>query len=150
MGRGRAKAKQTKVARELKYSYHGTDLEALQRELSGSSTSSEPVEDRDDRHIRITSDLVERQSALDIASRALEDARRDGADVESAEASLRRVRSVEDAVESEKQDLREKLAGMNARIAARSDEAVEEDWREISEALEAAEARVAAFEREAA
>jgi hypothetical protein len=35
MGRGRAKAKQTKVARELKYSSPATDLEALQRELSG-------------------------------------------------------------------------------------------------------------------
>jgi hypothetical protein len=34
MGRGRAKAKQTKVARELKYRSHGTDLDALQRELS--------------------------------------------------------------------------------------------------------------------
>jgi len=35
MGRGRAKAKQQKVARELKYSTHNTDLTALQRELSG-------------------------------------------------------------------------------------------------------------------
>jgi len=35
MGRGRAKAKQTKVARELKYSSPTTDFEALQRELSG-------------------------------------------------------------------------------------------------------------------
>jgi Protein of unknown function (DUF3073) len=35
MGRGRAKAKQTKVARELKYHSPDTDLEALQRELSG-------------------------------------------------------------------------------------------------------------------
>lgn len=35
MGRGRAKAKQTKVARELKYHSPETDLEALQRELSG-------------------------------------------------------------------------------------------------------------------
>ena len=36
MGRGRAKAKQTKVARELKYSSPQTDFERLQRELSGS------------------------------------------------------------------------------------------------------------------
>jgi hypothetical protein len=36
MGRGRAKAKQQKVARELKYNSHFTDLDALQRELSGS------------------------------------------------------------------------------------------------------------------
>lgn len=35
MGRGRAKAKQTKVARELKYSSPSTDLTALQRELAG-------------------------------------------------------------------------------------------------------------------
>ena len=32
MGRGRAKAKQTKVARELKYSSPQTDFERLQRE----------------------------------------------------------------------------------------------------------------------
>ena len=37
MGRGRAKAKQTKVARELKYFSPDTDLSALERELHGSS-----------------------------------------------------------------------------------------------------------------
>nr|WP_090280076.1 DUF3073 domain-containing protein [Mycolicibacterium komanii]CRL76166.1 hypothetical protein CPGR_04379 [Mycolicibacterium komanii] len=37
MGRGRAKAKQTKVARELKYSSPQTDLKRLQQELSGAS-----------------------------------------------------------------------------------------------------------------
>jgi len=37
MGRGRAKAKQQKVARELKYNTHFTDLDALQRELGTSS-----------------------------------------------------------------------------------------------------------------
>ena len=35
MGRGRAKAKQTKVARELKYSSPQTDFGQLQRELAG-------------------------------------------------------------------------------------------------------------------
>jgi Protein of unknown function (DUF3073) len=35
MGRGRAKAKQTKVARELKYSSPQTDFERLRRELAG-------------------------------------------------------------------------------------------------------------------
>jgi hypothetical protein len=50
MGRGRAKAKQTKVARELKYSSQGTDFEALQRELaSGSVDRSEMTEsDKDE------------------------------------------------------------------------------------------------------
>jgi hypothetical protein len=37
MGRGRAKAKQTKVARDLKYNSPNTDLGALQAELGGSS-----------------------------------------------------------------------------------------------------------------
>ncbi len=35
MGRGRAKAKQTKVARDLKYRSHETDLTALAQELHG-------------------------------------------------------------------------------------------------------------------
>ena len=38
MGRGRAKAKQTKVARELKYSSPQTDFERLQRELSAAES----------------------------------------------------------------------------------------------------------------
>ncbi|WP_024794231.1 DUF3073 domain-containing protein [Tomitella biformata] len=37
MGRGRAKAKQTKVARKLKYSSPTTDFDNLQQELAGSS-----------------------------------------------------------------------------------------------------------------
>ncbi len=41
MGRGRAKAKQTKVARELKYHSPNTDLAALQRELAGGGKSRE-------------------------------------------------------------------------------------------------------------
>jgi hypothetical protein len=37
MGRGRAKAKQQKVARELKYNTQSTDFSALQRELGHAS-----------------------------------------------------------------------------------------------------------------
>ncbi|MDP5181275.1 DUF3073 domain-containing protein [Blastococcus sp. BMG 814] len=49
MGRGRAKAKQTRVARELKYSSPNTDLSALQRELAGSpSTYTAPSAANDD------------------------------------------------------------------------------------------------------
>ena len=56
MGRGRAKAKQTRVARELKYSSPNTDLTALQRELAGSSSNYTPPtratddEDEDDEY----------------------------------------------------------------------------------------------------
>jgi hypothetical protein len=51
MGRGRAKAKQTKVARDLKYRSHETDLSALARELhaqAGVSTDDESAEDEYD------------------------------------------------------------------------------------------------------
>jgi hypothetical protein len=43
MGRGRAKAKQTKVARELKYNSGGTDLERLKAELAGGTQPRTPV-----------------------------------------------------------------------------------------------------------
>ena len=49
MGRGRAKAKQTKVARELKYSSPQTDFERLQQELSGSGDGGADQLDGDDR-----------------------------------------------------------------------------------------------------
>ena len=48
MGRGRAKAKQTKVARELKYQTHETDFASLAQELHGSDSAPakrvDPVE----------------------------------------------------------------------------------------------------------
>ncbi|MCL2317141.1 MAG: DUF3073 domain-containing protein [Actinomycetia bacterium] len=45
MGRGRVKAKQTKVARDLKYRSVDTDFASLARELRG---DEEPVDDVDD------------------------------------------------------------------------------------------------------
>lgn len=45
MGRGRAKAKQTKVARRLKYSTPSMDLDALRQELSGSTGGMHHPED---------------------------------------------------------------------------------------------------------
>jgi hypothetical protein len=47
MGRGRAKAKQTKVARDLKYRTPDTDFNTLQRELHGESGEPIPVQYRD-------------------------------------------------------------------------------------------------------
>jgi hypothetical protein len=40
MGRGRQKAKHTKVARELKYFSPDTDLSSLERELSGPGSAT--------------------------------------------------------------------------------------------------------------
>ncbi|GAA4217268.1 DUF3073 domain-containing protein [Actinocatenispora rupis] len=47
MGRGRAKAKQTKVARELKYHTPNTDLDALQRELGGGRSDGDNLDGMD-------------------------------------------------------------------------------------------------------
>ena len=44
MGRGRQKAKHTKVARELKYFSPDTDLTALEKELSSDSDENELVD----------------------------------------------------------------------------------------------------------
>jgi hypothetical protein len=41
MGRGRAKAKQTKVARDLKYRTHETDFGALANELHGETNKDD-------------------------------------------------------------------------------------------------------------
>jgi hypothetical protein len=47
MGRGRQKAKNTKVARELKYFSPSTDYSALEAELASKAASEEPdYEDR--------------------------------------------------------------------------------------------------------
>ena len=52
MGRGRAKAKQTKVARDLKYRTHETDFASLAQELHGDESTTvdraEPAEDSDE------------------------------------------------------------------------------------------------------
>lgn len=48
MGRGRAKAKQTKVARALKYGGPQTDLDRLQAELGSTGSSSSTFDAHDD------------------------------------------------------------------------------------------------------
>ena len=47
MGRGRAKAKQTKVARDLKYDSHEIDLQKLAEELHGQSDRDSKSDDDD-------------------------------------------------------------------------------------------------------
>jgi hypothetical protein len=48
MGRGRAKAKQTKVARDLKYRTYETDFGALARELHGSDGEDDQSDQTDE------------------------------------------------------------------------------------------------------
>ena len=58
MGRGRSKAKQTKVARDLKYSNQDMDLESLAKELHGESiagnkNSQDSDSNPDDKYPRV-------------------------------------------------------------------------------------------------
>ncbi|HET9667142.1 MAG TPA: DUF3073 domain-containing protein [Desertimonas sp.] len=62
MGRGRAKAKQTKVARRLKYQSLETDFDALQRELGGDGSVEAEV-DQDDEADGYDFDETDEQSA---------------------------------------------------------------------------------------
>lgn len=57
MGRGRAKAIQKKIARDLKYSSGGTDLERLRAELSGGATGSTSATDEVDEDADLDDDL---------------------------------------------------------------------------------------------
>lgn len=58
MGRGRQKAKDAKIARQLKYTHHGSDLRELERELiardaaASSAASEEPADSDDDYYDR--------------------------------------------------------------------------------------------------
>jgi hypothetical protein len=47
MGRGRQKAKATRVARDLKYSAQDMDLESLAKELHGEPTQEQTPQDDD-------------------------------------------------------------------------------------------------------
>ncbi len=76
--------------------------------------------------------------------------RKEAIDLASAEATLRRLRSVAEAAEKEIGTLREEIAGLAAEIRTRSEDAVEEKWRESVDALSAAQMRVAGYEKEVA
>lgn len=68
MGRGRAKAKQAKVARELKYSVPEADFKALERELSSKNSDSHDSgfeHDRDFDYERDSYDQSDRDRLVD-------------------------------------------------------------------------------------
>lgn len=127
-----------------------TELARLQTRGQQIDAILGPAETREWRGRELRTRLTERKAALAEAQRDVDTLRDHALDPESVDATLRRVRSVEQAAEAEIQQLRETLAGLNAGITARSEDAVEEAWREVVEALSAAEARVTAFEHEVA
>lgn len=125
-----------------------TALATLQAREKQATAILGPVQDREQRGHDLATRLAKFEAAHVAAKGKVDALRAEALDFEVVDAALRRVRSVEQAAETEIQQLRETLAGLNARITSRSDDAVEEAWRETSEALLAAEERVAAFEQE--
>jgi hypothetical protein len=69
MGRGRAKAKQVKVARQLKYNSGGTDLDRLRAEL-GVVTDQQDGDSDDDEDDQLDGEQREDQLAGETSHRA--------------------------------------------------------------------------------
>jgi len=78
MGRGRAKAKQTKVARQLKYSSGGTDLERLRAEIIGEAEDHDDHDQPPDEWDEVEDDLYARYADPDDDEDDLPDERVDG------------------------------------------------------------------------
>jgi DNA repair exonuclease SbcCD ATPase subunit len=127
-----------------------TALASLKAEQAQIEAILGPEEARSQREQALSNRLDEFDRARAEAEANADKLRAAAVDLDSAEAALRRVRSVEEAAEKEVNSLGQTIAGLNSEIRTRSDEAVEEKWREIVEALSAATARVAAFEKEVA
>jgi hypothetical protein len=76
MGRGRQKAKHTKVARELKYFSPNTDLTALEKELAVASTNpTEP--DYEDKWADLYEDEIDTEENVEEGSAAAGEAEDD-------------------------------------------------------------------------
>ena len=76
MGRGRQKAKHTKVARELKYFSPNTDLSALEKELAASSTSTDEP-DYEDMWADLYEDEEETEDETEAAEEQAEESNKD-------------------------------------------------------------------------
>ncbi|MCB4768808.1 DNA-binding protein [Ancylobacter sp. Lp-2] len=125
-------------------------LKTLAGELSRLDALLGPGAERPARKQALAAAHAERRDAFATASARAGDLRDAAPDLASAEAVLRRARSVEDAASQEESRLHITLADLNGQIRTRADDAVEEAWSETRDALDAANARVKAFETEVA
>ena len=106
-------------------------------------------QDREARELQMSDDLGALQGKVTNAQAHMEVVRALTVDLTSAEAAMKRARSVDQAAGQEINKLREEAAGLNATINARCDDAVEEKWREAADALSEADKRAGQFAREA-
>lgn len=127
-----------------------TKLATLNAEQAQIDSILGPEEERAAREQQLVKAFDDRERSRAEAETNAKNLSDTATDLDSAEAALKRARSVEEASEKEIHRLRETVAGLNAGIRARADEAVEEKWRETEDACSAATVRVAAFEKEVA
>jgi DNA repair exonuclease SbcCD ATPase subunit len=106
------------------------------------------LDKREAREQDLATNCAKQQAAFDEAEKIRAALQVAAPDIDSAEAAMRRVQSVQDAATQEAEKLRLSLAELNGLIRTRSDDAVEELWHETSEALAAAADRVKEFEAE--
>lgn len=139
----RGRAEEAFVAAETKLA----KLNAEQAQIDSILGPEEERAAREQQLVKVRDDRERSRAEAETDAKKLSDT---VTDLESAEAALKRARSVEEASEKEIHRLRETIAGLNAGIRARADEAVEERWRESADARSAATVRVAAFEKEIA
>lgn len=140
---GRGRAEESVVAAE-------TTLATLRAEQAHLDAQLGPEDQRGARERALSEELAQRSRQADEAAARTAELQGSAVDLGSAEAALKRARSVQSGIEQQIVALREVIAGLNAEIRARSDEAVEESWRETADALSAAQRRIAAFEKEIA
>lgn len=122
----------------------------LVAELARVDATLGPEAQRIAREWRLSDGSAEQQALFAQTEAQTEGLRGAAPNLESAEAALRRAKSVRDAATQEASRLRVTLADLNGQIRPRSDDAVEEAWRETSEALATAGDRVRRFETEVA
>lgn len=125
-------------------------LATVQAEIAALDSQLGPVTERAARQKA----LAERRSSLQRSHETAEAhaaaLRPKAHDLAAADATLRRVRSIEHAAMQEAGQLRITLADLTGHINARANDAVEETWLETCEALARADADVARFETEVA
>lgn len=123
--------------------------EALDTRRKAKKRLSE-LQDPEEAEARRQRQHADAQAALSEALEQVEALSHAAPDIVSAEAAVKRARSVAEAATNEIHELGMQIADLNGRIAARSEDALEEAWRETADAHREAAARVARIEREIA
>lgn len=127
-----------------------TELASLESQATALDVLLGALSDRAARQHALSDDQAALQAAHTTAEANAAALRSRAHDLNAADATLRRLRSVEAAAVQQASQLRETLAELNGTINTSAHGAVEETWLETIEALDTANAAVARFEAEIA